>query len=202
MVPVSYQGFPGQPVLPVTRARHCVLRCKVGFSLPYIGPSLIPLYSYSIHQGEELARPLNKIALDIEADEGAGPRAQKASQLRWDKRKKRFVQGDQGSANVKMIRTESGTRLPASFQSGRYNKWKAQQRSAPASDSRDTGGSDDNRRISRPQSARTNGHSTSSKKGHSELLDAHKIRKRRSVQTQVSRFAVKETVLTKIVATK
>ena len=45
--------------------------------------------------------------------------------MHWDKKKKRFVQGDGvGADNVKLVRTESGQRLPATYRSGRFDEWK------------------------------------------------------------------------------
>lgn len=45
--------------------------------------------------------------------------------LTWDKKKKKFIKGDgSGADNVKLVRTENGTRLPASYRSGRFDEWK------------------------------------------------------------------------------
>lgn len=47
-------------------------------------------------------------------------------QLSWDKRKKKFIRGGgEGADNVKLVKTESGTKLPATFRSGRFDEWKA-----------------------------------------------------------------------------
>ncbi len=49
--------------------------------------------------------------------------------MTWDKKKKKFIQGDgAGADNVKMVRTESGTKLPATFRSGRFDEWKSKSR--------------------------------------------------------------------------
>jgi ATP-dependent RNA helicase DDX54/DBP10 len=57
-------------------------------------------------------------------------KAQKRQQLRWDQKKKKFVKGDgAGADNVKMVKTESGTKLPASYRSGRFDEWKSKTRS-------------------------------------------------------------------------
>jgi hypothetical protein len=56
-------------------------------------------------------------------------RTQKASQLRWDRKQKNFTQGNGDKAEQgKMIKTESGTLLPASYNSGKYRQWKAKSR--------------------------------------------------------------------------
>ncbi|KAG6334659.1 hypothetical protein ID866_4426 [Astraeus odoratus] len=44
--------------------------------------------------------------------------------LSWDKKKKNFIKGDgTGADNLKLIRTENGTRLPATYRSGRFEEW-------------------------------------------------------------------------------
>lgn len=49
--------------------------------------------------------------------------------LRWDRKHKKFVKGDgTGSDNKKIIRTESGGKLPASFKSGSFDDWKKKQK--------------------------------------------------------------------------
>ena len=51
--------------------------------------------------------------------------------MTWDKKKKKFIKGDGvGADNMKLVRTESGTRLPATYRSGRFDEWKANTRSS------------------------------------------------------------------------
>jgi len=46
--------------------------------------------------------------------------------MTWDKKKKKFVQGDGvGADNVKLVKTESGVKLPATYRSGRFEEWKS-----------------------------------------------------------------------------
>lgn len=86
-------------------------------------------YRYSLREGATFAEQARSAILDLNADDGDAQRAQKASQLKWDRKKKRFVKGDgTGDTNEKMIRGESGALLPASFKSGRYALWKQQGR--------------------------------------------------------------------------
>jgi ATP-dependent RNA helicase DDX54/DBP10 len=48
----------------------------------------------------------------------------KQNQLRWDSKKHKFVKGTGiGSDNKKLIRTESGVLIPASYKSGRFDEW-------------------------------------------------------------------------------
>lgn len=52
-------------------------------------------------------------------------RKRRSSQLTWDKKKKKFIKGDgAGADNVKLIKTESGVKLPATYRSGRFDEWK------------------------------------------------------------------------------
>lgn len=82
--------------------------------------------------GESFAAQAASSAYDLVAatDEMDGRLApQKASMLRWDRKHKKFVKGDgTGSDNKKLIRTESGGKLPASFKSGSFDDWKKKQK--------------------------------------------------------------------------
>lgn len=49
------------------------------------------------------------------------------SRIFRDRKKKKFVQADDGS-KIKKIRTEEGTLLPATYKSGRYQKWQDQKK--------------------------------------------------------------------------
>ncbi|CAK1546221.1 unnamed protein product [Leptosia nina] len=60
--------------------------------------------------------------LDMGADCGEADRA-KRSQMRWDRKRKKMVNVDPDGGR-KMIRTESGGRVPASYRSGKYDEWK------------------------------------------------------------------------------
>lgn len=84
-------------------------------------------HRYSLREGASFAEQARSATLDLHADDGDTQRAQKASQLKWDRKKKRFIKSDpSGEGNEKVIRGESGALLPASFKSGRYATWKQQ----------------------------------------------------------------------------
>ena len=86
---------------------------------------------YSLRDGASFAEQASKAAFDLTTDEGVASRQRRSSQLRWDKKKKKFIKGDGvGADNVKLVRTESGTRLPATYRSGRFDEWKANNRSS------------------------------------------------------------------------
>ncbi|KAJ0178676.1 hypothetical protein K1T71_005451 [Dendrolimus kikuchii] len=70
--------------------------------------------------------------LDLGADSTDGVRANK-SMMRWDRKRKKMVHVDPDGGR-KMIRTESGGRVPASFRSGRYDDWRKRNQADAGSD--------------------------------------------------------------------
>ncbi|KAF5393457.1 hypothetical protein D9757_000611 [Collybiopsis confluens] len=84
---------------------------------------------YSLTDGASFMEQARGAAFDLAGDEGAAERKRRL--LNWDKKKKKFVKGDGvGSDNVKLVKTESGTKLPASYRSGRFDEWKAKTHSS------------------------------------------------------------------------
>jgi ATP-dependent RNA helicase DDX54/DBP10 len=85
---------------------------------------------YSLKDGASFVEQARTATFDLTNDDGATlTRQRHGKQLNWDKKKKKFVQGTgEGADNVKMVRTESGTKLPASYRSGRFEEWKAKTR--------------------------------------------------------------------------
>jgi ATP-dependent RNA helicase DDX54/DBP10 len=83
---------------------------------------------YSLNDGaSSFAEQARGATFDLTNDEVTAER--KKRQMRWDKKKKKFIKGDGGGAdNVKLVKTENGTRLPASYRSGRFDEWKTQNR--------------------------------------------------------------------------
>ncbi|KAF8658275.1 hypothetical protein AX16_002051 [Volvariella volvacea WC 439] len=82
---------------------------------------------YSLTDGATFAEQARTATFDLAGDEAVAER--KKRQLTWDKKKKKFVKGDgTGADNVKLVKTESGTKLPATYRSGRYDEWKAKSR--------------------------------------------------------------------------
>jgi len=72
--------------------------------------------SYSITQGSSFAEQAQRAVLDSQGHEHS--LLQKTNALRWDSKKKNFVRGS-GIDNKKLITTESGTKIPATYKSGR-----------------------------------------------------------------------------------
>ena len=85
-------------------------------------------HSYSLRDGaSSFAEQARGATFDLAGDEGVAERQKR--QMNWDKKKKKFIKGDGvGADNVKLVRTENGTRLPATYRSGRFDEWKAKSR--------------------------------------------------------------------------
>ncbi|KXN92443.1 ATP-dependent RNA helicase DBP10, partial [Leucoagaricus sp. SymC.cos] len=83
---------------------------------------------YSLADGaSSFAQQAQGVAFDLAGDESV--QEKKKRQLNWDKKKKKFVKGNGvGADNVKLVKTENGVRLPASYRSGRFEEWKAKSR--------------------------------------------------------------------------
>lgn len=78
-----------------------------------------------MRDGASFAEQASHATFDLTTDTGGpSPTARRQSQLKWDRKKKKFIKGDgAGADNVKMIRTEGGTKVPVSYKSGRYEDW-------------------------------------------------------------------------------
>lgn len=87
------------------------------------------MFRYSLNDGaSSFVKQASKLTFDLTNDEGKTAGPSKGGQT-WDKKRKKFIKGDGvGADNVKMVRTENGTRLPASYRSGRFDEWKNKSR--------------------------------------------------------------------------
>ncbi|KAJ8076490.1 ATP-dependent RNA helicase dbp10 [Marasmius tenuissimus] len=82
---------------------------------------------YSLTDGASFVEQARGATFDLAGDETTLGRQR--HQLSWDKKKKKFIKGDGvGADNVKLVKTENGARLPASYRSGRFEEWKAKTR--------------------------------------------------------------------------
>ncbi len=80
---------------------------------------------YSLRDGASFAEQAQGATFELADDDGKASR-QKLNQVKWDKKKKKFIKGDGvGADNMKLVKTESGARLPATYRSGRFEEWKA-----------------------------------------------------------------------------
>ncbi|KAH8119551.1 DEAD-domain-containing protein [Phellopilus nigrolimitatus] len=83
-------------------------------------------FRYSLRDGASFAEQASGATFELAGDEGVASRQRRNGQLKWDKKKKKFIKGDgEGADNMKIVKTEGGTRLPATYRSGRYDEWKA-----------------------------------------------------------------------------
>lgn len=84
---------------------------------------------YGVHSGTDanFAQASRSAMMDLGGDEGAKGIGEPRTQLRWDKRHKKYVarQNDEdGSKGARLVRGESGAKIAASFRSGRFDAWK------------------------------------------------------------------------------
>lgn len=86
--------------------------------------------AYGVNSGgtTQFVEAARDAAMDLNNDDGAKSFGLPTrSKLRWDKRHSKYVSranDDDGSRGAKMIRGESGVKIAASFQSGRFDKWR------------------------------------------------------------------------------
>ncbi|KAA8651332.1 hypothetical protein EYZ11_012910 [Aspergillus tanneri] len=85
--------------------------------------------AYGVHTGTNanFAQASRSATMDLLGDEGARGFAEPRTQVRWDKRHKKYVsrQNDEdGSKGTRLVRGESGAKIAASFRSGRFDAWK------------------------------------------------------------------------------
>ncbi|MCO5613865.1 hypothetical protein L7F22_068143 [Adiantum nelumboides] len=86
---------------------------------------------YSLNTGDSFVEQANRATFNLAGDDEnrLGTQSQIPNAARWDTKKKKFIQGNGiGADNKKMIKTESGKMLPASFRSGRFDEWSKEQR--------------------------------------------------------------------------
>lgn len=92
---------------------------------------------YGVHSGSYNTASQNSnfveaargVTMDLANDDGAKSFAEpaRAKGMRWDKKNSKYVaraNDEDGSKGKKMIRGESGQKIAASFQSGRFDRWR------------------------------------------------------------------------------
>ena len=89
---------------------------------------------YGVHSGgtSNFVEAARDATMDLTNDESAKAFGQPTrSKMRWDAKGKKYVSrenDEDGSKGGKLIMGESGVKIAASFQSGRFDKWKREQR--------------------------------------------------------------------------
>ena len=92
---------------------------------------------YGVHSGSyntasqssNFVEAARGVTMDLANDDGAKSFAEpaRAKGMRWDKKNSKYVaraNDEDGSKGKKMIRGESGQKIAASFQSGRFDRWR------------------------------------------------------------------------------
>lgn len=86
---------------------------------------------YGVHSGgagSSFVEAARDVTMDLGNDESAKSFGEANKQrLRWDKKSKKYVSrhnDEDGSKGAKMVMGESGVKIAASFQSGRFDKWR------------------------------------------------------------------------------
>ncbi|PQE03732.1 hypothetical protein CJF30_00006455 [Rutstroemia sp. NJR-2017a BBW] len=80
-------------------------------------------------QNSNFVEAARGVTMDLTNDDGAKSFAEpaRAKGMRWDKKNSKYVaraNDEDGSKGKKMIRGESGQKIAASFQSGRFDRWR------------------------------------------------------------------------------
>ncbi|KAI1877516.1 hypothetical protein JX265_003524 [Neoarthrinium moseri] len=87
---------------------------------------------YGVHSGGNFVENARGVTMDLTNDEGAKSFGAPArSKMRWDQKSRKYVARDNdedGSKGARLVRGESGVKIAASFQSGRFDRWKKSQR--------------------------------------------------------------------------
>jgi ATP-dependent RNA helicase DDX54/DBP10 len=84
------------------------------------------LFRYSLMDGASFEQQTRNQIFSLSGDDGKSVHSRPHSQMKWDRKKKKFVKGNgEGADNVKMVKTEGGTRLPVSYKSGRFQEWQS-----------------------------------------------------------------------------
>ncbi|KAF2999064.1 hypothetical protein G7054_g4996 [Neopestalotiopsis clavispora] len=87
---------------------------------------------YGVHSGGNFVESARDVTMDLTTDEGAKAFGLPTrSKMRWDQKSRRYVARDNdedGSKGARLIRGESGAKIAASFQSGRFDRWKKSNR--------------------------------------------------------------------------
>ncbi|EXJ84201.1 ATP-dependent RNA helicase dbp10 [Capronia epimyces CBS 606.96] len=90
--------------------------------------------AYGVHSGSNtnFAEAARSVTMDLAMDESGKKFGEARSIMRWDKRHKKYVRrdnDDDGSKNNKrLVRGESGVKIAASFRSGRFDRWRKDNR--------------------------------------------------------------------------
>jgi len=87
------------------------------------------LARYSLQDEGSFPQRIRAVTHDLPTDSGESQRLQKPSQLKWNRKTKRFSKDEVvGTDNKKLLRSESGALLPPTYSSGRFKSWQVRTR--------------------------------------------------------------------------
>ncbi|KAL8712961.1 MAG: hypothetical protein Q9220_002821 [cf. Caloplaca sp. 1 TL-2023] len=115
------------------------------FFMSYIPTTINPAEdrAYGVHSGSYNTSSQNasnnnflesarNVTMDLNNDDNGGAKGEPSKGMRWDKRHKKYVSrlndADGSKTGKAMIRGESGQKIAASFRSGRFERWKKDNR--------------------------------------------------------------------------
>ncbi|KAJ1743096.1 ATP-dependent RNA helicase dbp10 [Coemansia sp. RSA 989] len=131
------------------------------YYIPYSKANTNTEKGYAMASGGSFAEQAQGAIVSLNGDENDSLLAlqhskQSKNTLRWDSKKKRFVRGTGvGSDNRKLIRTENGTVLPASFKKGTFKEWQDKNKiSIPRAGEQELGNAADRAKAGRYVSGR------------------------------------------------
>ena len=90
--------------------------------------------AYGVHsgtQGTNFLEEARNATMDLTNDDGTTSLGANQSRMRWDKKQSKYVartNDEDGSKGGKMVRGESGVKIAASFKSGRFDRWRKDNR--------------------------------------------------------------------------
>lgn len=89
--------------------------------------------AYGVHSGSNtnFTEAARSATMDLAMDEAGKTFGEARSVMRWDKRHKKYVRrenDDDGSKGRRLVKGESGAKIAASFRSGRFERWKKDNR--------------------------------------------------------------------------
>lgn len=103
--------------VPVAKTKRTTKRDEENY-ISYVQKDAHTEKGYSV-QGGSFAEQAQTATLDLTGDDKSASHSNSKNQLRWDKKKKKFIRGDgAGSDNKKIFKTEAGNRLPATYKQG------------------------------------------------------------------------------------
>ncbi|CAM1299691.1 DDX54 (predicted), partial [Pycnogonum litorale] len=97
------------------------------FYIPYQAADHHSERGLSISSASKFERDADSAVLDLTGDDDRTLKKNK-SLMKWDKKRKRYVNETGRDTKAKRIKTESGVWIPATYKSDRYKQWKDKQK--------------------------------------------------------------------------